>query len=250
MVESVPTTHTTHNTQHRTRKVASSFLLTKSCQRRFITFDPRSSQKKPLDLKHFQFENRSRKTCHRFIIRFTWFSFSNLEGSSGGNQQPDGSINLSPLPPPPQQHTTRNTQTETETQRQWQNPSITNDFHFRHQRLHSSVLCKNKYKCIKPSTRVERPAGRLCGLCLTHTNIHAHICTFSVKKHMSIYLYTCHHESSKTQQHSKWKSVGKNRPQHMHMYSVIVCDWTLNTQKFESFKKIPAATKIEFESAS
>ena len=36
------------------------------------------------------------------------------EGSSGGNQQADGSISLSPspplLPPQPEQHTTRNTQ--------------------------------------------------------------------------------------------------------------------------------------------
>ena len=69
----------------------------------------------------FKFENRSRTTCFPItpIIRLIkLFSFSNLEGNFGGNQQPDGSMSLSPspllLPPPqprpPQQHTTRNTQ--------------------------------------------------------------------------------------------------------------------------------------------
>ena len=39
-----------------------------------------------------------------------------------------------------------------------------------------------------------------------------------------IYIYTCHRESSRTPQHSKWNCVGTNRPQHRHMYGHIVCD--------------------------
>ena len=39
-----------------------------------------------------------------------------------------------------------------------------------------------------------------------------------------IHIKTCHHESSRTPQHSKWNSVGTHRPQHMHMYSHMVCD--------------------------
>ena len=53
-------------------------------------------------------------SSNRSLYLTKLFIFSNLEGSSGGNQQPDGSIGLSPsppsLPPPPRQHTTRNTQ--------------------------------------------------------------------------------------------------------------------------------------------
>ena len=36
-------------------------------------------------------------------------------------------------------------------------------------------------------------------------------------------IHTCYRESSRTQQHSKWNGVGANRPQHMHMYSLIAC---------------------------
>ena len=50
---------------------------------------------------------------------------------------------------------------------------------------------------------------------------------FFFLKHL-LYKYTnictCHHESSRTEQHWKWNCVGTNRPQHMHMYSHIVCD--------------------------
>ena len=102
-----PTTHThthneqTHNTQHRTRKVASSKF-----DHVGLSLDPRGSPKKPLDLIHVQFEKRSRTTCPRVLQ-----SFALLEEAL---RQIDGSISLSPspppLPPPPQQHTTRNTQ--------------------------------------------------------------------------------------------------------------------------------------------
>ena len=62
------------------------------------------------------------------------FSFSNLEGSSAGNQLPEGSISLSPsppfLPPTPQQHTTRNTQRQRQRQR-----------HKRHRVSNASLFC-------------------------------------------------------------------------------------------------------------
>ena len=48
---------------------SSSVLLTKICPRKVIPY-PRGSPKKPLDLTHFQFENRSRTTCSRFLQSF------------------------------------------------------------------------------------------------------------------------------------------------------------------------------------
>ena len=48
-----------------------------------------------------------------------------------------------------------------------------------------------------------------------HIHIHIHI--------LNKYLYMCHHESSRTPQHSKWNCVGTNRPQHKHMYGHMVC---------------------------
>ena len=38
----------------------------------------------------------------------------------------------------------------------------------------------------------------------------------------NIHIKTCHHESSRTQQHSDWNCVVTNRPQHKHMYGHIV----------------------------
>ena len=117
-----PTTHNAQrtNAQHTTQNTQGDrqFCLPKICHVG-LSLGSRGSPKKPLDLKHFQFENRSRTTCPRFLQSSALpdkavLSFSNLEGSSGGSQQPDGSISLSPsplsLPSPPQQHTTRNTQ--------------------------------------------------------------------------------------------------------------------------------------------
>ena len=51
----------------------------------------------------FKFENRSRTTCPpNFAVHLIkLFSFSNLEGNFGENQQPDGSICLSNSPSPP-----------------------------------------------------------------------------------------------------------------------------------------------------
>ena len=55
-----------------------------------------------------------------------------------------------------------------------------------------------------------------------------------------------------TPQHSKWNCVGTNKPQHMHMHSLVACDWTLNTPKIRIVqnKKISETTKLEFESAN
>ena len=68
---------------------------------------------------------------------------------------------------------------------------------------------------------------------------------------LHIYLRVIMNQSSRTPQHSKWNCVGTNRPQHMHIYSHIVCDWTLNTPKFRIVQKYNlATTKFEFESAN
>ena len=50
---------------------SSSVLLTNICPRRVITCF-RGSPKKPLDLFHFKFENRSRTTCSRFLKSFAF----------------------------------------------------------------------------------------------------------------------------------------------------------------------------------
>ena len=58
-----------------------------------------------LDQTHFQFENRSRTTCpdssNHSLYLIKLFNSSYTEGHCGGNQQPDGSICLSPLSLPP-----------------------------------------------------------------------------------------------------------------------------------------------------
>ena len=125
---------TTHNTNH--ARGHRQFCFPKFAHVG-LSLDPRSST------IHFQFENRSRSNHSLYMIKL--FNFSNLEGSFGGNQQPDGSSGLSPspppLPPPPQQqHNTQRTETQTQrhrdtettTQRLSQNPSIANDLHVRH----------------------------------------------------------------------------------------------------------------------
>ena len=50
-----------------------------------------------------------------------------------------------------------------------------------------------------------------------YTHLHVHVQIY-------IYIYICYHESSRTQQHSKWNCVRANRPQRRHMYSHITCD--------------------------
>ena len=119
---------TTHNTEH--ARWHRQFCLPKFAHVG-LSLDPRGSPKKPLDLIHFQFENRSRTTCPRFLQSFA------LPGEAvqfqHGNQQPYGSISLSHSPPPSLLHH-NNTQhvTHITRQRQRQNPSITNDLHVRH----------------------------------------------------------------------------------------------------------------------
>ena len=128
-----PTIHTmhneqTHNTQHRTRKVASSVLLTKICPRKVIAWSQRFTKRSTGSYSRIGREQHVPDCSNHSLYLIKLFSFSNLEGSSGGNQQPDGSISLSHspphLPPPPQHHKTRNrdrdTETETETQTETQ----------------------------------------------------------------------------------------------------------------------------------
>ena len=115
------TTHTTHkgethNTQHRTRKVASSVLFTKICFRRATHLTPEVHQRHPwilyISSLRIDREQQVPDSSNQSLYLIKLFSFSNLEGSSGGNQQPDGSISLSPSPPPPSntQRKTHNTQ--------------------------------------------------------------------------------------------------------------------------------------------
>ena len=67
----IPTpTHTTHSAQHRTRKVASSVVLTENLPTYGCLLTPEVHRKIPLDLTRFQFENRSRTTCPRFLQSF------------------------------------------------------------------------------------------------------------------------------------------------------------------------------------
>ena len=47
--------------------------------------------------------------------------------------------------------------------------------------------------------------------------------TIHLARKIFVYL-KCYHDSSRTPQHSGWNCVGANRPQHMHMYGLIVCD--------------------------
>ena len=65
-------TPTTHNAQHTTQNTQG--VIGSSAYQKFahvrLSLDPRGSPKKPLDLTHSQFENRSRTTCSRFLQPF------------------------------------------------------------------------------------------------------------------------------------------------------------------------------------
>ena len=130
---------------------SSPVLLTKKSSRRVLTWSQRGSPKNPLDHTHFQFENRSRTTCHRFLQSFalTWYSCSVSallrETLAGISNQMVRLVSpvllLSSLLHHEHhnntQHTTHrdsdtHTEAETERQRQRQNRSIENDFHVRH----------------------------------------------------------------------------------------------------------------------
>ena len=52
-----------------TRRVIASSAYQKITHVQY-SLGPRDSPKKPLDLTHFQFENRSRTTCSRFLLSF------------------------------------------------------------------------------------------------------------------------------------------------------------------------------------
>ena len=62
-----PTHFTTHNTEY--ARCHRQFCLPKFAHVR-LSVVPRGSPKKPFDLTHFQFENRSRTTCSRFLQSF------------------------------------------------------------------------------------------------------------------------------------------------------------------------------------
>ena len=119
------TTHNeqTHNEHHRTRKVASSVLLTKMCPYVGLSLDPEAHQRNLWILHIFSSridrEQHVPDSSNHSLYLIKLFIFCNLEGSPGGNQQPDGSTSLSPSPPslrpPPQQHTTSNTQRQRHT---------------------------------------------------------------------------------------------------------------------------------------
>ena len=63
-------THGDVSNPHTEDRVSSSVLLTKICPRMVITWPQRGPPKKPMDLTHFQFENRSRATRCRFLQSF------------------------------------------------------------------------------------------------------------------------------------------------------------------------------------
>ena len=59
----------------------------------------------------------------------------------------------------------------------------------------------------------------------THVHSHAHIHTHrNTYRYTQIHIYIYYLESSRTQPQLERKCEGANRPQHMHMYSHIVCD--------------------------
>ena len=143
-----PTTHTTHNEQtHNTEHARwhRQFCLPKICPRRVIYhLTPEVHQRNPWIFYIFSLridrEQHLSDSSNHSLYLIKLFSFTNLEGSSGRNQRPDGSIRLYPLLLLPSLHTTtthknaqrqRHRDRETETQRQGQNPSITNDLHVR-----------------------------------------------------------------------------------------------------------------------
>ena len=65
-------TNNTHNAQRTTQNTQSGIVssLTKFANEG-LSLDPRGSPKKPLDVTRFQYENRSRTTCSRFLQSFT-----------------------------------------------------------------------------------------------------------------------------------------------------------------------------------
>ena len=135
--------HTTHNEQ--THNTEHARWHRQFCLPKFahvgLSLDPRGSPKETLGSYTFfnlriDREQHVPDSSNHSLYLIKLFSFSNLEGSSGGNQPPHGSISLSPSPLPPSstttKHNTQHTEIETQRQRQRQNPSFTNNLHVRH----------------------------------------------------------------------------------------------------------------------
>ena len=111
---------TTHNTEH--AKWHRQFRFPKFAHVR-LSLDPQRFTKETLGSYTFSCWRIDREqhvpdSSNHSLYLTKLFSFSNLEGSSGGNQQPDGSISLSPSPPLPSSTTTTHNTKQTGGERQ------------------------------------------------------------------------------------------------------------------------------------
>ena len=108
------TLHTnTHNAQtHKRTTQNTQGVIASSAYQNLPTYSnhltPEVQQRNPWILQIFSLrtdrEQHVPDSSNHSLYLIKLFSFSNLEGSSGGNQQPDGSISLSPSRPPSLSH--------------------------------------------------------------------------------------------------------------------------------------------------
>ena len=219
----------------RAGRVSSPALLTKNLATWGYHLAPDTKE----TLTHFQFENRSRTTCSRFL------QSSALPGKAVQFQQYSGKLwresatrwfdqslpfsppLLSPPPPPrpprpprpPQRNITEQQNNATKDNRQLTTCHERQTKHnVKRRATHDVTRHHNKHKDTH-TTRTTR----------THVNVHVHVyenvhvgfCTcVCICKCTCRCFCTCR----KTQQHSKWNCVGANGPQHMNMYSLVACD--------------------------
>ena len=156
------------------------------------------------------------------------FSFSRPDGHFGGNQLPDCSISLSPLPhhPPPPQP---------QPQPRPQRPPQQHTTH--HQ--HNTTLHGDRDRERRQRKRRETKRRSLPQACftifrvLTCASTHIHTYTLYTQRYtykhiyMYMYMYVYIHVIMNRHGHHfflNWNCVGAKRPQHRHMYRLIACD--------------------------
>ena len=173
---------------------------------------PRVPPKKPMDLTHFQFENTSREqhvaeSSNHSLCLVKLFSFSNPGWHCGGRH---GSVCLlPPLPPPPI----------------WK----------------CICVCVCVFVCVCVSVCV-----RACVCVWKCTCLRTCIClwpstmvSFFATSLVYTYLCTCHHESSRTRQHSNWNCVVQTGHS-TRTWTATWCVW-LNFEHTTSLRRISHA---------
>ena len=187
----------------------------------------RGSPKKPMDLTHFQFEKRSRATRCRFLQPFAVPDKAVQFQRSGGKLRRESVVTvpvclLPPLPPPPQPATATAT---TRNNKEKDTHTHTHMYLYMYMYMYMHMymymyMCMCMCMKVYVYAHMKKFMTFYNGFMYFATSLFFYI--YIYRKYIYIYLL-CHHESSKTPQHSKLELCGhKQATAH---------------QKVESFKK-------------